>query len=97
MVPRADFLVLRRLFDLARDNRPATRPALEERTGLEPDELDVVLRELERSGLVTPESHRLTMAGLTVGAAVGARAIGLEPKPPRVSSVRRRRKRVVAA
>ena len=63
--------VLRTLYDLARDDRPADLALVASALGMSCVQVDAVLSALEHAGLVDGERVRLTMTGLAV--AVSAR------------------------
>lgn len=62
------------LFDMARTDCHATVLRLAERTGLTRPQVEDVLAQLERRGLVDAERVRLTMSGLATTMLLGAAA-----------------------
>jgi Mn-dependent DtxR family transcriptional regulator len=58
--------VLRTLYELARDDRPADLALVAAALGLSCVRADAVLGELEAAGLVDGERVRLTMTGLAI-------------------------------
>ena len=66
MINRAQQAVLRVLFTMASEGCPADRFLLAAELGLSDREVDVVLEQLDRAGLVDARRVRLTMIGLAV-------------------------------
>jgi len=58
-----------------------TRPGLERSSGLRRAELDAALRELARLGLLDPRRLRLTLPGLALAVACGARTKATVRRP----------------
>jgi hypothetical protein len=66
--------VLKLVFAQSAAQTPLNRPRLERHSGLPRAELNAALAELDQRGLLDAQRLRLTLAGLAVAVAAGARA-----------------------
>jgi hypothetical protein len=72
--------LLRLVFGLSSASAALTRPRLEQRLGLARGDLNTPLDELHRLGLLDAPRLRLTLSGLALAVACGARARSRGPK-----------------
>jgi hypothetical protein len=75
--------LLQLVFSLSSASAALTRPRLEQRLGLERGELGAPLEELARLGLVDAQRLRLTLSGLALAVACGARSRNDKRPAPR--------------
>jgi len=81
--------LLKFVFTASSAQRVLTRPHLERQTGLSTSELNLALEELSARGLLDARRLRLTLPGLALAVACGAR--GRRPARKQAARVARRR------
>jgi hypothetical protein len=73
--------ILKLVFSASSGQGPLTRPGLERRSGLSSGEVGVALADLARLGLLDPQRLRLTLPGLALAVAIGARSKASTRRP----------------